>query len=152
MDVSLIIAVFLAIHAWNTRSLRSGALPDLDLPALSSLTVPETRGVGVIYFFAPWCIYCKNSIDNLESLVTSGRVGWARAVALEYESLEDIHEFVGDTGFTQPVLLGSRDVARQWGIRAFPTYFVIDADGEIASRSVGYSTKAGLWMRAKLAE
>lgn len=152
LDVILIVAVFLAIHAWNTRSLRTGALPDLDLHALSSSSVPEARGVGVIYFFAPWCVYCKNSIDNLESLVSGGHVDWARAVALEYPSLADVRAFVDDTGFTQPVLLGNGSVARQWGIQAFPTYFVINDEGKITSRSVGYSTKAGLWLRARLAQ
>jgi thioredoxin-related protein len=37
-----------------------------------------------------------------------------------------------------------------WQIRGFPTYFVIDGDGKIVSRSVGYSTKIGLQIRAWL--
>ncbi len=32
-------------------------------------------------------------------------------------------------------------------IVAFPTYFVIDGDGQIVSRSVGYSTSIGLQTR-----
>ncbi|MBT8061958.1 MAG: redoxin domain-containing protein [Xanthomonadales bacterium] len=152
IDVAVIVLVFLLIHSWNTRNLRQGVLPDLKLPALSASEIPETEGVGVIYFFAPWCFYCKNSIDNVEALVTEGRLDWARAVALEYDSKGAVQAFVDETGFRQPVLLGNGGVTREWGIQAFPTYFVVDSDGRISSRSVGYSTKAGLWLRARLAE
>lgn len=152
VDVAVIVTAFIVIHAWNTRDLRSGRAPDLQLPVLDASVITETTGAGVVYFFAPWCSYCKHSIDNLESLVSEGRISWARAVALDYASLDAVREFIDETGFRQAVLLGNRDVSRQWGIRAFPTYFVIDSEGRIASRSVGYSTKAGLWLRAKLAE
>jgi hypothetical protein len=36
-------------------------------------------------------------------------------------------------------------------VRAFPTYYVVDASGQIHSRSVGYSTYLGMRVRAWLA-
>jgi hypothetical protein len=48
--------------------------------------------------------------------------------------------------------LGSTQTAKDWNIRAFPTYFVIDAEGNIASRSVGYSTSLGIALRNWLAQ
>ena len=155
-DVAVIIAAFWLIHAWNTRDLpRDEPMPGLQLAQLgggpSVDGVPANRA-GVVYFFAPWCFYCRNSIDNLEELVSDGDIAWARAVALDYGSLEEVRAFVSETGLTQPVLLGDRQTARDWNIRVFPTYFVIDAEGRISSRSVGYSTKLGLWVRAQLAE
>jgi hypothetical protein len=39
-----------------------------------------------------------------------------------------------------------------WSVRAFPTYYVIDAAGQIQARSVGYSTWLGMLMRAWLAQ
>jgi len=47
-------------------------------------------------------------------------------------------------------LLGSPQTSSDWQIRGFPTYFVIDGDGKIVSRSVGYSTKIGLQIRTWL--
>jgi hypothetical protein len=38
-----------------------------------------------------------------------------------------------------------------WSVRVFPTYYVIDSDGRIDSRSVGYSTWLGMRVRAWLA-
>ena len=154
-DVLLIAAVFWAVHAWNTRDLPGDEpMPALHLPLLDGDRPPVDiagTGPGVVYFFAPWCFYCRNSIDNLDDLADSGDIAWARAVALEYGSVEAVREFVAETGLRQPVLLGNRQTAGDWNIRAFPTYFVIDSNGNITGRSVGYSTRLGLWARARLA-
>jgi thiol-disulfide isomerase/thioredoxin len=154
-DVGVIILVFIAIHAWNTRQLPQGnAVPELVLAQLDSAVIEQelpSDGVGVVYFFAPWCFYCKNSIDNLDKLVASGDLAWARAVALDYGDQGEVRQFVAETGLSQPVLLGTPQTTQDWNINAFPTYFVIDANGDITGRSVGYSTSLGLWVRSKLA-
>ena len=155
-DVLVILAAFWLIHAWNTRDLpRDEPAPGLQLAQLDAITpVQGIPGgdVGVVYFFAPWCFYCRNSIDNLDGLVRNGDIAWARAVALDYGDLDELRTFVAETSLKQPVLLGNGQTAVDWNIRAFPTYFVVDANGRISSRSVGYSTRLGLWARAQLAQ
>jgi thiol-disulfide isomerase/thioredoxin len=154
-DALIIIAVFWAIHAWNTRNLPGpGEVPLLEASVLGIDGPPQSLpsgGPGVVYFFAPWCFYCKHSIDHIDDLVENGEVAWARAVALDYADLEEVRGFVDEVGLAQSVLLGSAATAGDWSIRAFPTYFVIGADGGIASRSVGYATKLGMKTRAILA-
>ena len=151
MDVALIVAAFTLVSLWQTRNLPDDEhTPPLQLMWLDdmradSIMVPGE--VGVIYFFAPWCFYCKHSIDNLDKLLASGQLAWARAVALEYGNLDEVREFINETGVNLPVLLGGPKTTSDWNIRAFPTYFVIDEDGQIVSRSVGYSTKIGLQTR-----
>ena len=151
LDVVLIITVFLLISMWQTRNLPN----DDQTPLLEPVWLDDRQAdsvyvsgqVGVVYFFAPWCFYCRTSIDNLNDLVASGNLAWARVVALEYGSLDDVREFIKETGVDLPVLLGSGQTTRDWQIRGFPTYFVIDGDGKIVSRSVGYSTSFGLQAR-----
>lgn len=151
IDVALLITAFVLISMWQTRD-----LPDDDFtPPLQAVwlddmqadTVIVSGEVGVVYFFAPWCFYCRKSIDNLDDLVASGKLAWARVVALEYESLDEVREFIKETGVSLPVLLGSQQTTWDWQVRGFPTYFVIDDNGQIVSRSVGYSTKIGLQAR-----
>lgn len=147
----LIIGVFLAIHAWQTRDL------PIDEPAprtvLSLLDKPGNQSAvsegeaGIVYFFAPWCFYCRTSIDNLDDLVRKGKLAWATAVALDYGDIDEVREFVDETGIGMPVLLGNAGTASDWSVKAFPTYYVIDADGRISSRSVGYSTSLGMRFR-----
>jgi len=151
-DVVLILAAFGAIHAWQTRNLPiDEAAPETVLALLDGSgfeTAVRPGEAGVVYFFAPWCFYCKTSIDNLDALVDSGAVAWGTAVALDYENTAEVAEFVEETGIALPVLMGDGRTAAEWSIRGFPTYYVIDAEGRIHSRSVGYSTKMGMRWRA----
>lgn len=154
VDVVLIMAAFALISMWQTRNLpdatHTPALEAVWLDDMSADAVTVEGQVGVIYFFAPWCFYCRTSIDNLDELVADGKLAWARVVALEYENLDDVREFINETGVGLPVLLGSRQTTLDWNIQGFPTYFVIDEQGGIVSRSVGYSTKIGLTTRVWL--
>lgn len=156
MDVALIVVAMLLVHAWQARSL------PIDEPAPQAMlerlqgganhVVPGTGEAGVVYFFAPWCHICENSIGSLDALVESGSIAWAHSVALDYAEEASVQAFVQRTGITMPVLLGGQQQVESWGIRAFPTYFVIDGEGRIASRSVGYSTSLGLRARVWLAK
>ena len=151
VDVALIISVFVLVSMWQTRNLPDDThTPPLELAWLDDMqadSVMVEGQVGVVYFFAPWCFYCRKSIDNLDELVASGQLSWARLVALEYGDHDEIREFIRETGVHLPVLLGGPQTSNDWQIRGFPTYFVIDGKGKIVSRSVGYSTKLGLQAR-----
>ena len=155
-DVFLIVLAFSLVSMWQTRNLPD----DEHTPTLEAVWLDEMQAdsvmvhgeVGVIYFFAPWCFYCRNSIDNLDSLVKSGKLDWARVVALEYGDLDEVREFIKETEVNLPVLLGSQKTSRDWQISAFPTYFVIGKNGQITSRSVGYSTSIGLQTRVWMTE
>jgi thiol-disulfide isomerase/thioredoxin len=155
-DATLILAFFLAIHAWQTRDLPvdqpapATVLEWLDGNGAGSAVVAGKP--GIVYFFAPWCFYCRTSIGNLDELVADGTVAWATAVALDYGDDVEVRDFIARTGVKLPVLMGSAQTATDWSIRAFPTYYVIDAEGRISSRAVGYSTAAGMWLRHWLAQ
>ncbi len=156
VDVALLVSVFVLISLWQTRNLpddeHTPPLQAVWLDGWRAESVMVSGEVGVVYFFAPWCFYCRKSIDNLDELVSNGKLAWARVVALEYESLDNVREFIKETGVNLPVILGSSQTTSDWQIRGFPTYFVIDGDGKIVSRSVGYSTKIGLLSRVWLNE
>jgi thiol-disulfide isomerase/thioredoxin len=154
-DVILIAAVFFAVHGWQTRDLPiDEPAPETVLALLdgSGIRSAVTAGeAGIVYFFAPWCFYCRTSIGNLDGLVADGKVSWATAIALDYADAGEVREFIVRTRISLPVLMGNQQTAADWSIRAFPTYYVIDADGRISSRSVGYSTKLGMLFRSWLA-
>ena len=154
-DALLIAAVFFAVHSWQTRNLPvDQPAPGTVLALLDGTGIrPATTAgeVGVVYFFAPWCFYCRHSIGNLNELVTQGRVTRAVVIALDYTNAAEVQEFIDKTGVSLPVLMGNPATASAWSVTAFPTYYVIDAQGRISSRSVGYSTKLGMWLRVWLA-
>jgi len=154
VDALAIIAVFVAISTWQTRNLpnddNTPQLAAVWLDSASADQVMQRGDTGVVYFFAPWCSVCRHSISNLSELMSSGDIAWARVVALDYSSLDEVREFIEETEVTLPIILGSSQTAEDWQIRGYPTYFVIDGEGRIVSRSIGYSTKLGLKARAWL--
>ena len=84
-DVVLIMLAFILLHIWQTRGLPDDEhTPALELAWLddrTAETILVAGQTGVVYFFAPWCFYCRHSIDNLDELIVSGDLSWARAVA-----------------------------------------------------------------------
>jgi len=153
-DALVIVSIFLSIHAWQTRDLPvdepvpESLLAQLDGSGVRSVLKPGKA--GIVYFFAPWCFYCRHSIGNLDELVEEDRIAWATVVALDYGDANEVQAFVNETGISLPVLMGTRLTANEWGVRAFPTYFVIDEQGQIHSRSVGYSSWLGMWFRYRM--
>ena len=150
-DALVLMVVFLAIHAWQTRDLPvDEPAPETVLSLLdgSGIQAAVIQGeAGIVYFFAPWCFYCRSSIGNLQDLVEDGHVKWGTVVALDYGDAEEVQAFIDKTAVSLPVLMGNSRTARDWRVRAFPTYYVIDAEGRISSHSVGYSTGLGMLIR-----
>ena len=154
VDAAIIGLIFLAATAWQQRDLlaTSVAAPQFSLASMDGITyqlgVAETPQT-LVYFFAPWCNVCHASIDNVES-IRQRRTAEDLAiyvVALDYQSRAEVEAFLDRHDLSVPVLLGNRAVQQAWQIGAYPTYYVLDADGHIAHRSVGYSTELGLHLR-----
>ncbi len=105
----------------------------------------------VVYFFAPWCQVCHVSIGNLENLYQDKQDDInVVAIALSYESSNEVKEFVADKDLSFPVLLGTNELMSQYQVNAFPSYYVFNEQGAITGKSQGYSTELGLRVRAML--
>ena len=118
------------------------------------VSVPDSgnRNVTLLYFFAPWCGVCKVSMPNLNDLKRNMPDVNIQAVALDYESQEDVKAFVKKHHIEVPVAYGNDELRRLWHVEAYPSYFVIDEDQTIRFRSVGYSSELGMilkifWLR-----
>lgn len=101
----------------------------------------------VLYFFAPWCGICKYSMPNLEALQ---RDGWnIVAVALSYQDRDEVQDFVADLNLSMPVLLGNDQLLQDYQIRGFPTYYVLNEQGQVQRKSFGWSSRIGLELRVR---
>ena len=146
--------IFWGVTTWQARDL----VPEKELAPQFRLfardgqiySLSDAKGKTVLlYFFAPWCTVCHFSIGNLEGLRSQQEKGelliWL--VALSYQSLEEVDVFLQRHQLRYPVLFGDQEMAANYHIEAFPTYYVIDPTGKVAARSVGYSTKLGIYWR-----
>ena len=155
LDAAMIAVVYLGISAWQTRNLlpveSATVAPAFTLTALDGETysLAEARGRKVLlYFFAPWCNVCNLSAHNLEDMHRKRGGDLAiYLVAIGYGSVGEVRDYGSRHNLTMPILLDDGSVARNYRIAATPTYYVLDEEGAVLSRSVGYSTGLGMRWR-----
>lgn len=149
-DAALAIVLFSAVTMWMQKDMlpEAAAAQNFELASLSEqpTKIFKDGEPTLIYFFAPWCSICKLSMGNLSNL--SDKIN-SVAVALDYKSRSEVQHFIKDIEVSVPVLLGNSQVARDYQISVFPSYYVIDAQGKILGRSSGYSSLAGLLWRTR---
>jgi len=155
VDILFFVGLFSAIMLFQTWHHLDGGeqAPAFELVTLDGdrLNTEQLRGKPtIVFFWAPWCGVCEADAHNISALDQAvGDEANIVSVALSYESLDSVREFVDDHGVTGPVLLGERATARDYRIDSFPTIYILDREGRVASSIVGYTTELGL--RARLA-
>ena len=155
LQLALLVGVVVVASEWQARHLlaRRAPAPALALRTLGGeeVSLEGARGrTVVLYFFAPWCSVCQYSSHNVVALrnARSEREVAIYAVGLDYESPADLERFARDHELNVPVLLGDDDVQRSFNVRSFPTIYVIDEDGRVRDRVIGYTTGLGLRLRS----
>ncbi len=155
LNVLFFVAVFLAVSTFQARNMlsTSGAMaPALNGPLLRGgsydIATAGDRPM-LVYFFAPWCKFCAVSSDNLTRLrrLRDEDSLEILTVVLDWQDLGEVRDYVVRHGIDLPVVLGDSQVAQDWNVYAFPTYYVLDSDRRIRRRDLGYSTQFGLWWR-----
>jgi thiol-disulfide isomerase/thioredoxin len=155
LNALFFVAVFVAVSTFQARNLlsTSGTVsPPLNGPLLRGgsydMAAAGNRPV-LIYFFAPWCKFCAVSSDNLTRLrrLRDNESLEILTVVLDWQTLDEVREYVDRHELDLPVLLGDSQIAQDWHVYAFPTYYVLDSNQQIRRRDMGYSTQFGLWWR-----
>ncbi len=153
LQIAFFLGLYLIIEMWQTRNLLPDdgsqqspqfSLVSIDGEVINSKELPKTP--SVIYFFAPWCKVCHYSIPNLQKLYEDTPRGQLNVVAivLDWQSKEEVLQYIEEHSLTMPVLLGTRQTLEDFKIQAFPTYYVLDEEQKITKVSMGYSTELGL--------
>ncbi len=102
----------------------------------------------VIYFFAPWCHICHASISNLQALYEKNDSIDVIAVALDFMDEKEIIAFTHQHQLTFPVALGNETVKNRFQISGYPSYYVLNEENTVVSKSMGYSSELGLYLRS----
>ena len=146
------VAVYSGVQFWHARDTASGAAPALMGKALdgSHLSLAAFAGRPVlVHFWATWCSICRLEQGNIEAVAKDYPV---IAVASQSGAVDEVAGEVRRRGLQAPVLVDEDGAwAARFGVRVFPTTFVVDAQGNIVDVTVGYTTEPGLRARLKLA-
>ena len=120
------------------------AAPDFALPGVDGQTVrlSDYKGTVVILdFWATWCPPCRAEIPHFVALYEKYQSkGLAIiGVALDAQGASVVAPFAKENGIQYTLAIGDDKVAQAYGgIRGIPTTFVIDRQGKIVQKYVGY--------------
>lgn len=150
IELAVILAVVLAFRAWQTRDAVQGMAPSLRGESAQGGELVLTKGEPtLVHFWATWCGVCRAEQGTIDDLAEDYRV---ITVASQSGSAEDIKRYFEREGVDFPTIVDpSGQIAKRWGVNAFPTTFVLDAEGKIRNVEVGYTTSLGLRARLWLA-
>lgn len=123
-------------QAWPVRSVT----PPLDLQDIQGRrwTSDQLKGrVVVLNFWATWCAPCKEELPSLQALHDA--VDPPVVIGINVKEPEGrVRTFLNHAQLNLPVVLDGRgELARQWGVRIYPTTVVLGPDGRARWRVVG---------------
>lgn len=122
--------------------------PSWELKDVSGKTVKSSEFDGkvvILDFWATWCPPCRKEIPGFIELQKQyGKQGlMVVGISLDQEGPEVVEKFMKSYRINYPVVMGTTEIVEAFGgIEGIPTTFVIDRQGKIQSKHVGYVDKS----------
>jgi len=135
----------------------SGLAPDFSLKTLEGheMTLASLKGkVVLIDFWATWCGPCRESIPHLVDLYKTNRERGFEVIGVSVDKgeTEVVRRFSKAMNIPYPILIASEAVTRSYGVTALPTTILIDREGNIQERVIGFNSKIAKELAAKVKE
>jgi cytochrome c biogenesis protein CcmG/thiol:disulfide interchange protein DsbE len=125
-----------------------GPAPGFTLTDLSGnrVSFSDYRGKLVLVdFWATWCMPCRRSIPALNELYReySPQGFEIVGISLDRTGVDKVRHFAKQLDISYKIVMGSAADVRRWraGV-GIPVAFLVDRDGEIVNKWVGYQSKS----------
>jgi len=118
-------------------------LSDLDGKTVRSSDFKDK--VVILDFWATWCPPCRAEIPGFVELQKKYQAQGLRVVGVSVDqaSAETVKAFAQKSGINYPVVLADTNIVDAFGgIDGLPTTFIIDANGRIVKRHLGFTEKS----------
>jgi peroxiredoxin len=112
----------------------------LSTPDGKKLRLADYHGKMVfLNFWATWCEPCKEEMPAMERLWLRHKDGNFVMIGVSLDSNpKEVPPFVAQHKLTFPIVLDPKmEVANTYGVRALPTSFIVDRDGNMAALALG---------------
>lgn len=127
----------------NPLRSRKRLIPDLELVTLAGdyLTTDELRGsVVLIDVWGTWCAPCRAAVPDLKRLQARMKNAPFAMISISNDTDEpSLRQFVADHGMSWPQVWDKdHDILGKLGVSRFPTYLLVDHEGEIVYSASGW--------------
>ena len=151
VDVGGLLVLVALVGLFQTRHHPRGPTPPVTLVTLDGQPTSFAAYAGkttLVAVWAPWCGVCKTESDNIGRAARwLGDRANVISVATSFRDVDSVRQYMQRQGVDYPVLLGMDDFAERMHVAAYPTLFVLDAQGNVVGSAQGYTTTAGLLVR-----
>jgi thiol-disulfide isomerase/thioredoxin len=148
---------FLSCCSKGEKEPSSGLAPDFSLKTFDGqeITLSQLKGkVVLLDFWATWCGPCKESIPHLIQLYKTYRESGFELVGINLDKgdVEVVRRFIMSMDIPYPVVTAPEEVVRSYRVTGIPATFLIDKEGKIRERIVGFSSAIAQQLTAKVAD
>lgn len=158
IDVLLLVVVLLLLYqraAPQAAAALGFGRPGEPAPAFTlttldgaPLSLDAFRGqVVLVNFWASWCPPCRVEMPGFDRVYRDRKDdGFAIiGIATDVHARDAIRQFIGDHDISYPIALGSAQVVRDYGgVNRLPESFLIDRQGRMRHRVIGYFAEPAL--------
>ncbi|MGF1642732.1 MAG: protein disulfide oxidoreductase [Thiotrichales bacterium] len=153
IEVSLFIALYFGLRAWMQRDMVSGEPPALVYDDIQGQRVSLTdyRGKPVLlYFWSTWCKVCELERGAIAKVAGDWPV---LTVAMQSGDAAALRAHQLDHGIEWRTISDEFGViSKDFGVPAVPAFFVLDGDGRIRFREMGFTPSGTLRLRLWLVQ
>jgi thiol-disulfide isomerase/thioredoxin len=131
--------------------------PEFSLKTLTGeeLSLAKNKGKTLLIdFWATWCGPCRESIPHLVHLHKTYRGQGLEVVGLSMDKgdRKAVDHFVKSLDIPYPIAIAPEEIARAYGVNGLPTIVLIDKEGKIREKIVGFNTAIAKKIESRVAE
>ncbi|MCK4743998.1 MAG: protein disulfide oxidoreductase [Sulfuriflexus sp.] len=148
----LLMMVYAGMQLWQSRNAVTGQAPPINTVLLSGKQVSLSDYAGkpvLVHFWASWCSICRFEESSISAIAKDYAV---LTIASRSGDADSLRTYIKEHDLRFPVIedeLG--EWAQLYGVKGYPSSFIIAADGSIYDVEIGYSSNWGLRLRLFLA-
>ncbi len=103
----------------------------------------------VVYFWATWCGVCNTNLP-LVKWYASKLKDLDRITFISVEEGDNavvLKEYLEKQSIDFPVIVGNPMLLRDWGIRGYPSFYILDGEGKVRFAEAGIMSPFGIFLR-----
>jgi thiol-disulfide isomerase/thioredoxin len=108
------------------------------------MTLSKFKGkVILLDFWATWCAPCRESIPHLVHLQKTYQEKGFQVIGMNMDKgdAETVRRFVNSMDIPYVITLAADEVSRNYGVTALPTMVLIDKEGRIRQKFLGFTSE-----------